>query len=209
MSIPVEIYGLSTLIPEVPDGRMVLVEGGTDPAKSYFLRRLTLTAVRSGKKTTFLTSRDRAELQTQLSAEGKVDPWKEDHLDINELDGLSAMNGFGRAGGLLVIDSFSVLTLELEASRFSGLLRELRLLARTWGTTVLLGTDRGMLDQRAEAIAAHLSDGVIQFHAKEGAEGLQRYLRIPKWTDGRFVDRNVYYSFDGSRMSIDLRNRVL
>jgi hypothetical protein len=55
----------------------------------------------------------------------------------------------------------------------------------------------------------HLSDGFIQFHAREGPEGVLRFLRIPKWMDGKFVDRNIYYEFDGKRISVDLRSRVL
>jgi hypothetical protein len=66
-----------------------------------------------------------------------------------------------------------------------------------------------MFEPRAEAIAVHLADGFIQFHAREAPEGMQRFLRIPKWLDGKFVDRNIYYEFDGKRIAIDLRSRVL
>jgi hypothetical protein len=58
-------------------------------------------------------------------------------------------------------------------------------------------------------VVTHLSDGYLQFHAREGPEGVLRFLRIPKWMDGKFVDRNIYYEFDGKRIAIDLRRRVL
>ncbi|HZY92208.1 MAG TPA: hypothetical protein VFG07_05500, partial [Thermoplasmata archaeon] len=103
----------------------------------------------------------------------------------------------------------SFLTLDLGPSRLAELLRSLRAVGREKLTTVVLTTDRGMSDGRSEAIATHLADGMFQFHAKEGPEGLLRYLRIPKWADGRFVDRNIYYDFDGKRIAIDLRRRVL
>ena len=37
MGIPVEVPGLDSVIPEIPDGRMVVVESGPDPAKSFFI----------------------------------------------------------------------------------------------------------------------------------------------------------------------------
>jgi hypothetical protein len=74
---------------------------------------------------------------------------------------------------------------------------------------VVLAIDRGMFDPRSEAVVVHLSDGLLQFQSREGTEGLMRYLRIPKWTEGKFFDRNVYYEFDGARLAIDLRHRVL
>ena len=111
--------------------------------------------------------------------------------------------------GLLVVDSFSFLTLELPSSILSEMLRHLRSVGHTQGLTVALGTDRGMYDARSEAILGHLSDGLIQFHTREGPEGLIRYLRIPKWTEGTLVDRNIYYEYDGKRLAIDLRRRVL
>jgi KaiC/GvpD/RAD55 family RecA-like ATPase len=82
-------------------------------------------------------------------------------------------------------------------------------LCRHQGTTAVLATDRGMFEPRAEAVVNHLADGLIQFHTREAPEGVQRFLRIPKWMDGKFVDRNIYYEFDGKRIAIDLRSRVL
>ena len=111
--------------------------------------------------------------------------------------------------GLLAIDSFSSLTLHLAPDVLAQSLRSLRSLCRHRGTTAVLATDRGMFDPRSEAIAIHLADGFLQFHTREGAEGVVRFLRVPKWMDGRFVDRNVYYEFDGKRIAIDLRSRVL
>ena len=66
-----------------------------------------------------------------------------------------------------------------------------------------------MIEARSEAVLNHLAEGSIEFHAQEGPEGLLRFLRIPKWVDGRFMDRNIYYTFDGKRIAVDLRSRVL
>ncbi|MCI4340188.1 MAG: hypothetical protein L3J73_02830 [Thermoplasmata archaeon] len=209
MGIPIEIPGLNTILPEIGDGRLVIVESGADPAKSFFVRRVTITAIQSGQPVTFLTSRDRDEVRDQLSREGGRPAWEEGGAEIVEEDVIHDLELYGHAGGLLAVDSFSYLTLGLSGAELAKLLRGLRALCHEKRTTVVLATDRGMFEPRAEAVTAHLADGVIQFHAKEGPEGLLRYLRIPKWTDGRFIDRNIYYDFDGKRIAVDLRSRVL
>lgn len=209
MSIPVDIPGLDTIIPEIGEGKLIVVESGADAAKSFFVRRLSLSAGRSGWPVTFVTSRDRDELQAQFALERNGTTLPERWVQIHERDAVDALKEFGQAGGLLAVDSFSFLTLDLTPDVLARSLRELRALCRSNGTTAVLATDRGMFDPRSEAIATHLADGFLQFHTREGAEGVVRFLRVPKWTDGKFVDRNVYYEFDGKRLAIDLRRRVL
>lgn len=209
MGLPVELPGLDTIIPTLGESPLVVAESAADPAKSFFLRGLVLTALKKGWPVSFLVSRDRAELLRLLAAEGHLGPTEMAGLTIQERETVGGLRKLMPPGGLLAIDSFSFLTLDLGASDLSAILKEVRTACREMMSTVLLGTDRGMFEPRAEAVAVHLADGVIQFHSKEGPEGLMRFLRIPKWTEGRFVDRNIYYEFDGKRLAIDLRRRVL
>jgi KaiC/GvpD/RAD55 family RecA-like ATPase len=209
MGLPVEVPGLDSIIPQLGDGRIVVVESGADEAKSFFVRRLAKTAIGLGWPVTYLTSRDGSELSHALLNGGTPSPLAPTLLQVVERDTLQGWSGFDATRGLLAIDSFSFLTLDLSIDHLSELMRRLRAAAHTQGLTVVLATDRGMFDPRAEAVVLHLADGVIQFHAKEGPEGLIRYLRIPKWTQGTFVDRNIYYEYDGNRLAIDLRRRVL
>lgn len=209
MGIQVEVPGLDTIIPEVGEGRLIVVESGADAAKSFFVRRLALTALRNSWPVTYIISRDAEELRALLRTEGGGAADNGGRLVVHEEDVLRSLAEYGGEGGLLAIDSFSFLTLDLNPTKFSALVRSLRALCHDKLTTVLLATDRGMFEPRAEAVALHLADGVIQFHAKEGPEGVVRFLRIPKWTDGKFIDRNIYYEFDGKRLAIDLRRRVL
>jgi len=208
MRIPIEVPGLDTILPEVAEGSVVVVESGADSAKNFFVRRLGLTALRIGSPVTFVISRDRAELLGLLSQEGGPGGVN-GGLTILERDATADLSEFAKRGGLLAVDSFSLLTLDLEAAELAAMLRGLRAQCREKKTSVVLGTDRGMFEPRGEAVVAHLADGVLQFHSREGPEGLVRFLRIPKWTGGRFYDRNIYYEFDGSRIAIDLRSRVL
>jgi len=209
MTIPVEVPGLDTIIPTLDEGNMLVVESGADPAKSFFIRRLARTALAAGVSVTYLISRDQKELRSLLKVEGGPEMEASSVLHIEELDEMNELDGEAERGGLLAVDSFSFLTLDLPPSRLAPLLRSLRTLCRERQTTVLLGTDRGMFEPRSEAVAMHLADGVLQFHSREGPEGLARFIRIPKWTNGKFVDRNIYYDFDGQRIAIDLRRRVL
>ncbi len=209
MGLPVEVPGLDTIIPQVGEGRIVVVESGADEAKSFFVRRLARTALGLNWPVTFLTSRDGAELSRSLVDGGLPPPSGTAGLQVFERERLEDIEGIESLRGLLAIDSFSFLTLDIAAPHLSALLRRLRLAGRSHGLTVVLATDRGMFDPRSEAIVIHLADGFIQFHSKEGPEGIVRFLRVPKWTEGKFVDRNVYYDYDGRRLAIDLRRRVL
>jgi KaiC/GvpD/RAD55 family RecA-like ATPase len=209
MALPVEVPGLDTIIPQLEEGRIVVVESGADEAKSFFVRRLARTALGLGWPVTYLTSRDAADLShALLNGGGPANPTPT-LLQVVERDSLRGWMGFDEARGLLAIDSFSFLTIDITTDQLSELMRRLRAAAHAQGLTVVLATDRGMFDPRSEAVVLHLADGVIQFHAKEGPEGLVRFLRVPKWVQGKFVDRNIYYEYDGSRLAIDLRRRVL
>jgi KaiC/GvpD/RAD55 family RecA-like ATPase len=208
MGLAVEVPGLDTIIPEVAEGRVVVVESGADPAKSFFVRRLALTALKANWPVTFIVSRDREELLGLLSREGGPIGLADD-LEIIEQDAIDDLAKPAAKGGLLAVDSFSLLTLDLPSAIIAAMLRSLRAQCRERLTTVVLGTDRGMFEPRGEAVVSHLADGVLQFHSREGPEGLIRFLRIPKWTEGKFFDRNIYYEFDGKRLAMDLRSRVL
>ena len=209
MNIPIEVPGLDTIIPDIEEGRLVVVESGADSAKSFFVRRLSLTAGRVGCPVNFVTSRDESEVRALLTSEGGANDRSDGWIRIYERDQLDDFEEFEPNGGLLTVDSYSYLTLNVPPAKMASSLRRLRSACRTHGMTAVLATDRGMFDPRSEAVATHLADGFLQFHAREGPEGVQRFLRIPKWMDGRFVDRNIYYEFDGKRIAIDLRRRVL
>lgn len=209
MSLPIEVPGLNTLLPDVADGTIIIVEGGADLAKSFFVRRLCRTASHHGRAVTFITSRDAGELRALFARENGEASEATSRIRIDEMDSVDNVAEFVPPGGLLAVDSFSFLTLGLPPSDLSGMLRNLHKVVRESQATALLVTDEGMFEPRSEAVLAHLAEGSIEFHAMEGSEGLIRFLRVPKWADGRFVDRNIYYDFDGTRMAIDLRNRVL
>jgi archaellum biogenesis ATPase FlaH len=209
VGIPIDIPGLEVIIPEVGEGRVVIIESGSDLTNSFLIRRLCRTALQSGKPVTFVTSRDPVDLRENLSANGTPNGGAGGNAQILEMEFVEELAGLAPPKGVLAVDSFSFLTLELDPQHLSRLLRTLHSTCREQRSTALLATDRGMFESRSEAIAIHIADGYLQFNSREGADGLVRFLRIPKWTDGKFFDRNIYYEFDGKRLAIDLRSRVL
>ena len=209
MSLSVEVPGLDTILSQVDDGTIIVVEGGADLAKSFFVRRLCRTALHAGRPVSFVTSRDSRELKEMFSRENGETFGAGGRVHVIERDTVDSLTEFVPLQGVLAVDSFSFLTLGLPPTELARMLRDLHRVCRENQTTALLATDQGMLDPRAEAVVTHLAEGHIEFHAQEGNEGVVRFLRIPKWADGRFIDRNIYYDFDGRRMAIDLRSRVL
>lgn len=208
MGIPIDIPGLDVIIPEVEDGRTVLVESGADLTNSFLVLRLSRAALRTGHPLTFVTSRDAKEVRESLQSHG-AEAAGSPEPRVVEATVMKELASFIPEHGLLAVDSFSFLTIDLEPQALAGMLREVHAALRFRRSTAVLATDRGMFEPRSEAIAIHIADGYIQFHAREGNDGLVRFLRIPKWTNGKFFDRNIYYDFDGKRLAIDLRSRVL
>ena len=209
MSIAVEVPGLDTILPEIGDGTIVIIEGGADLAKSFFVRRLCRTAIHAGRSVTFVTSRYGRELREMFSRENGEANSATGAIQVFERDSVDSLSEFVPPKGLLAVDSFSFLTLGLPPADLAQMLRDVHRISRETGSTTLLATDQGMMDSRSEAVVTHLAEGHIEFHAQEGTDGLVRFLRVPKWADGRFIDRNIYYDFDGRRIAIDLRSRVL
>ena len=209
MSLSIEVPGLDTIVPVIEDGTIIIVEGGAEPSKSFFVRRLCRTALHVPRPVTFVTSRGERELRERLSEENGGTTDFGASINIVERDALQSLDEYAQPQGILAVDSFSFLTLDLNPTELARMLRDLRRACQDQHTIVVLTTDQGMFEQRSEAVLTHLAEGYIEFHAQEGTEGILRFLRIPKWWDGRFVDRNIYYSFDGKRIAIDLRSRVL
>lgn len=209
MGIPIEIPGLDVIIPEVEDGRTVLVESGADLTNNFLLRHLSSSALRVGRPVTFVTSRDADELRQGLVTDGGPGRRVSGEARVVEKDAVRELASCVPEDGLLAVDSFSFLTIELEPLHLASLLRELHAACKSRSSAAVLATDRGMFGPRSEAIAVHIADGYLQFHTREGTDGLVRFLRIPKWTNGKFFDRNIYYEFDGQRLAVDLRTRVV
>lgn len=189
MPLPVEVAGLDAVAPEVPDGRVLLIEGGATRAKAGLLHRLARTSADGGRKPLLITTR--AEPDSPVEAR-EVSSWPAQWPD----------------GRDVFVDSFSLLALDAKPLDVADRIRAIRRSCLASGAIAALVLDDGQLDPAATAAARHIADGIIQFQARDDPEGPVPFLRVPKWMDGGGADRNLYYGFDGRHLLIDTRRRV-
>jgi archaellum biogenesis ATPase FlaH len=194
MPVAVEVPGLDAHVPEVPDGRLVLLEGGLAPAKASLARTLGRSAAAQGRAVTLLSTRGAG---PDAGAEG---------LRVEATERWPSAPA--PPGNDVVVDSFSLLALDASPAEVAARVRSLRQAAARDGRIAVLVLDDGHLQPAALAACHHLADGVIQFLARDDADGLVTFLRIPKWMDGAGVDKNLFYTFTGRQMLIDTRRRV-
>ena len=75
--------------------------------------------------------------------------------------------------------------------------------------TALLTLVDGMLGEKEEITTEYLADGIIRFLTKKSPKGIDRYIRIPRWIGNISFDDNINYTFDGNKMHVDQRERVV
>jgi hypothetical protein len=195
MPVAIEVPGLDAFTPEVPDGRVVLVEGDLSPAKGHLARRIGRTAAAGQRPVALMTTRGG---ETAESAEG---------VQVHDV---AAWPAHGHPDGHdLVVDSFSLLALDVPPATVAERVRAIRRDCQRNGRIAVLVLDDGQLDPAARAACHHLADGVIQFLTRDDADGPVSYLRIPKWMDRAGADKNLFYGFDGRQILIDTRRRVI
>lgn len=205
MGIPIDITGLKQFIDEIPDGNIILVEGRIDPVKSFFAQHLGLIADKSGKIVTYVSSRWIEEVKEEVSRQngGNIP------FDIIEERSARHWRDHVADDAVIIIDSFSYLTLDKTLYEFTMDLEHLRKAVKKTNTIVLLISEQGMLEEKMEITTQYIADGVIRFMTKEASKGIARYIRFPKWIGDVSFDDNIYYTFDGKRMNVDLRSRVV
>lgn len=191
MPVAIEVPGLDVYAPEVPDGCVVILEGDMSPAKGHLARRIARTATEGHRPVAVLSTR---------GGESVVGAAVQD---------LEHWPSTGHpAGHDLVIDSFSLLALDTPAAAVAERVRAIRQGCRRDGRIAVLVLDDGQLSTAASAACHHLADGVIQFLARDDADGPVPYLRIPKWMERAALERNLFYGFNGNQILIDTRRRV-
>lgn len=204
MGIPISITGMSAYIKDISDGNLLLVQGSIDPITSIFVQTLSTIAIKEGKPVNFITSRAEEEVREQVQL------FQSNGFDFPIIEERSHRHweNYIVDDGLMVIDSFSYLNLERPLSEVRRVLEDFLKLCKQKNAIVLLTIERSMLSEQVEVTCAHLADGIFNFLTKDTDKGIRRYIRIPKWMDGRSFDDNIYYQFDGREIRVDLRSRV-
>jgi KaiC/GvpD/RAD55 family RecA-like ATPase len=205
MGIKVDIEGLDKYIPEIKDGHMILIEGRLDPIKTYFVQHLGCIASRGGRKVVFVTSRVLEEMKKQFQ---KFDT-ESIKFEMTEERSARHWKDFICENSLLIVDSFSYLMLDKSLYEFRDVLEDLRHVCVEQRAVVLLTIVDGMLGEKEEITTEYLSDGIIRFLTREYSKGITRFIQIPKWMGRIALDENIHYTFDGKKMHVDTRSRVV
>jgi archaellum biogenesis ATPase FlaH len=204
MRIPIDIPGLNEYINEIPIGNLVVIEGTIDPVLPIFVQKIVCHASDNRSLVTYITSKTKEEVCESIENSQK----KKEPFNIIEERSYRYWKNYINENTIVVIDSFSFLILDKDLDETVQILEEFLKLCKKHHAIVILTMERGMLDERIEITVAHLADGIIRFLSRDTSKGIARYIRIPKWMNGKSFDENIYYSFNGEQINVDLRSRV-
>ncbi|MEM0466510.1 MAG: hypothetical protein QXX20_02760 [Candidatus Thermoplasmatota archaeon] len=203
MGIPISIPGLDQFIHEIPKGNIIVIQGTIDPIKTIFTQILAGFAQKQKKEVIYISSRAKEEICAEL-----LEYTGSSHFQVVEERSHRHWKDFVKKDVVLIIDSFSYLVLDKSLSEVRMILEELDSLCKQNNTILLLTLEYGMLDEKVQITIGHLADGIIQFLTKETSSGIARFIRISKWMNRNSFTTNIYYTFDGTRINVDLRARV-
>jgi len=204
MGIKIDMPGLNNFIPEIPDGQIILIEGKLDPIKTFFVMHLGEIACKNGKDVVFITSKNKYEIRESLKTKDFGDGFKviDERSSRHWKDYISN-------NSVLIIDSFSYLMLDKTLYEFRDVMEDMRDECKKRGAIGLFTLVDDMLGEKEEITTEYLADGIIRFLTKKSSTGIDRYIRIPRWVGNVSFDENINYTFDGTRMSVDQRERVV
>jgi hypothetical protein len=205
VDVPLELPGLNQFIPSIPSGRVIIIKGGQNPAKSYLAQLIGNCAIGVGIEPNYVTSRGALDLKRQLDHFFPERGYFISSEDSSPLVWASLL----KAKSMLIIDSFSYLLFGREPSDCRHILEEMRKKSKINDSLLLLVLDDNILDRSVEEMILHLADGVITFRTVETADGVKRFLRIERWTNEEIFDENIFYTFTDNHMHIDLRHRII
>jgi len=205
MVISIGIPGIQRYIQDIPDGMVILLEGGADHMPSNIAQALAPSAFAQKRPVRYITSRRQEDVILQILNNGQ-DP---EAFNVTENIDPDRWGDHILKGAMVIVDSFSFFILGKEVQYVKDLMLRLRSVCREMGANLVLIAEQGMLERTTEAVTHYLADGIIQFMFSERPEGVSRYLRIPKWVNETMVDQNIFYEYEGGHIKIDLRSRVV
>lgn len=181
----------------IPKGNVILVEEEFGIVKSIFAQQVAVELAKKNRKTLYVTQRSRKEIEEQMHIYGME---FDDRIDIETSNKLTeSWDDYD----MIIIGNFSISFSERKTKEIVDLIASLREMA----ATVLILSDKGILDKKQESVARAMVDGVIQFRFEtEGVDRIRRSIVIPKFS--HVVDEIIPFKVDGSGISIDTRRRV-
>jgi KaiC/GvpD/RAD55 family RecA-like ATPase len=181
----------------IPRGKVILIEEEFGGVKSIFAQRVAVELANKNGKTLYVTQRPRKEIEEQMHIYGME---FDARIDIETTDKVTKSWG---DYDLIIIENFSILFVERKTKEIVDLIADLREKA----ATVLILSDKGILDRKQESVIRAMVDGVIQFRFEtEGVDRIRRSIVIPKFS--HVIDEIIPFKVDGSGISIDTRRRI-
>lgn len=199
MGITIDIEGLKTIIQEIPDSSLIVVQGSIDTVSTIFVQNIANTCIKEKRPITYITSKTQKEVVHKSNGDFPV---IEEHSYMH-------WKKYIKKDSVLIIDSFSYLILEKSLTEVRLILEDFIDLCKQLNAIVILTIERNMLNEKLEVTVLHMSDGIIRFLSRDTPEGVLRFIRIPKWNDFSHDD-NIYYTLDSKnkKINIDMRERI-
>ncbi len=203
MGLPIEIAGLRTIIDEIPDGNIVTIDGGIELSKAVLAMSFISTAISRKLPVTYVQPENGFGLMEQ------VQDWK---VLLNKVGkvvkGLPELNGNDPSQTML-IDSISYILIGYSTIDFKKVMEDIRSYCRSTGSIAIILMESDLMSKETGMLAGFHSDGIIKFHSRDVPDGVTNFIRVVKWMTGLSYEKNIYYSLNEGRISIDLRYRVV
>jgi KaiC/GvpD/RAD55 family RecA-like ATPase len=184
---------------------LILLRGGEDLISSFLAQNIGYQMTKQNRPVIYMASRTVTEVRSQLRKLDK-NPFS---FEINENPRIETWMEKVDCGALVIFDSFSYLTMEMELNEFRNTISEIKSRCMKQKNIVIFVIDREMMTSDKETALSHMSNIVIEFKFLERPEGLERFFRIVKWYDGNPLDQNIFFNYSFDRINIDSRSRVI
>jgi len=205
MPVNIPIAGFPSQFEEIPEGNLMLLRGGEDLIPSFLAQNIGYQMTKQNRPVIYLASRSISEVRTQLRKLDK-NPF---FFEIVENPRIETWMDKVDGGALVIFDSFSYLTMEMELKEFRNTISEIKTHCMKQKNIIIFVIDREMMAPDKETSLSHMSNIIIEFKHLERPEGLERFFRIVKWYDGNPLDQNMFFNYSFDRINIDSRSRVI
>lgn len=199
------ISGYPDEIAHIRKGESILFECGDNQIPGLLAQILGHKYSENGGKVLYITSRNERFVSQQLR---RIDSRGVDFDIYEKVDPFNFSKAF-RPGSLVIIDSVEYLLYHLDHDELMEVFESMNEKCKEAGSILIMVGQISTLDIKSQVIIRHNVDGIMQFLYNERPEGINRFIRIPRWTDGRPYDSNIFYKYENERINIDLRSRVV
>ncbi|MDG6224554.1 MAG: hypothetical protein QCI82_03475 [Candidatus Thermoplasmatota archaeon] len=204
MALKIPVPGMDQFLCDIPDGSMLVMSGGFEGTQSFLAQSIGYGAYKSGREVTYVTSRAIPDIMGEVMRfePGVVPFYLIENVPLND------WRTFISSKCVLIVDSYSLLVMNVELPQLRDGLMEIKTIAKERGATLVLVAHPPLIDERRTSVTEYFADSLVEFRSQEEDEFVRRYLRVHKWY-GTILEQLIYYRIDEGRMEIDLRARIV